>query len=202
MAFQRKRKRRESSREKERKKNLIPSPHEEKHPSHRTEKEKRLATQFKFMVYLYAQGKTNQEVADLLGVSVSRVWELSSSYPDLWRSVEETKSMLDQAVEATLFRRAVGYTYEEEKHEDIVTKEGLPTGEIKSTKYKKHEPPNISAIKFWLQCRSPDRWKNDLEIVFDLKALEDGELHKLAKDSGVYDALYTVLSEEEENKDA
>ena len=54
-------------------------------------------------------------------------------------------------VEAALLRRALGYTYTEAVEEESGS--GLKRRET-----HKYEPPNLTAIKFWLACRLPEKW--------------------------------------------
>ena len=64
-------------------------------------------------------------------------------------------------MESALYKRAVGYSYDEVREEydgDVL---------IKKTVVRKQEAPDTTAqIFFWLKNRRPDRWRNNdrLEI--------------------------------------
>ena len=62
-----------------------------------------------------------------------------------------TGEMADAQVENALLRRALGYRYTE------VTEEENGSG-VKRRETHKYEPPNLTAIKFWLACRLPEKW--------------------------------------------
>lgn len=72
----------------------------------------------------------------------------------------------DQAnamVEASLFKRAIGYDYDEDTWE-------LVEGEMRKTKTtRKHVAPDVKACLSWLYSRRPDRWRATQDPVDDTK---------------------------------
>ncbi|MBQ9980171.1 MAG: hypothetical protein IJP23_03845 [Oscillospiraceae bacterium] len=60
----------------------------------------------------------------------------------------------DGDVEKALYRRAVGYEYQEDTY-CVDSEDGQP---VLTKRVVKHERPDVSAIKFWLQSRLPDKW--------------------------------------------
>lgn len=60
----------------------------------------------------------------------------------------------DAQVERALFRRAVGYEYQE----DTFSVESESGEAVLVKRVVKHERPDISAIKFWLENRLPEKW--------------------------------------------
>jgi hypothetical protein len=143
--------------------------------------EVKMLQSFRFMIYLYAQGKTTDQVCQLMGISYSTLMRLRTRFPTLWHSVSKTKDFVDAQIEQALFRRSVGYSYKTKRTEYVIDE---ATGKIAEDKYGRqmvkvseqehHEPPNVDAIKFWLRNRKPDQWKEILELDFD--AINDGQI--------------------------
>lgn len=122
------------------------------------------------MLELYQKGKTERQVAEIIGVSEQTVRNWKMNFPEfLWAS-REAKQLADELVEASLYSRAVGYSHEEEKvfqfEGDIITHETI-----------KHYPPDTGAAKFWLMNRKPKEWRDKQEQEITITNLAD----KLAK---------------------
>ena len=109
------------------------------------------------MLLLYEQGKTDQQVADIFGITVRTIHNWKLKYPDFFHAIREAKEGVDSLVEAALLNRALGYSYTEEKV-------FCSFGRIITYKSKVHLPPDVKAAQFWLQNRQPDKWKNRLEV--------------------------------------
>ncbi len=76
-----------------------------------------------------------------------------------------------QGVENALIKRAVGFEYHELRIETQAGKE-------KRTETIKYQPPDMAAIKFYLQNRCPERWKEgggDEDVPIELVVLRSDE---------------------------
>lgn len=104
------------------------------------------------MLALYEAGKTDAQVARIIGVSRRTINNWKGRDADLLHTIKESKSIADDLVEASLFSRATGYSHAEEK---IFVYEGIPI----RVPTVKHYPPDVTAGIFWLCNRQPDRWK-------------------------------------------
>lgn len=101
---------------------------------------------------LYEAGKTDAQVAKIIGVSRRTITNWKGADSEFLLTVKESKSVADDLVEASLFSRATGYSHAEEK---IFVYEG----HIIRAPTVKHYPPDVTAGIFWLCNRQPDRWK-------------------------------------------
>jgi hypothetical protein len=101
---------------------------------------------------LFAQGKTEEQVADILGVAVSTLDKWKQRYPQFLQALKEAKETPDDIVEASLFQRATGYTHTEEKI-------FCSFGQVIRVKVQKHYPPDVTAQIFWLKNRRPEKWR-------------------------------------------
>lgn len=110
------------------------------------------------MINLAAEGKTNQEIADIVGVAESTVRLWAKSIPDFSAAIKEVKDVADSLVEAALFQKATGY-------------EGYP--------------PDTTAAIFWLKNRRPTEWRDRHELEVENPSAESnhdeamGILHQL-----------------------
>lgn len=108
---------------------------------------------------LAKEGKTNGQIAEIVGISERTL--------DYWKSMDwefaallkQNKAIADELVEASLFKRATGYThtYETEKP----TKDGPVT--VMETM---HCPPDPTSMIFWLKNRRPEDWREKQESEF------------------------------------
>ena len=89
---------------------------------------------------LARQGLTDAQMAAELGVSERTFHRWKQAHPEFRQSIGAGKELPDDAVEASLFRRAQGFTYTEDGRSKVAL-------------------PDTSAIRFWLVNRRPDRWR-------------------------------------------
>lgn len=104
---------------------------------------------------LYREGKTDDEVASIVGVSVRTLFYWKGKHKGFLQTTRESKSVADDIVEASAFQSATGYYVNEVK---VFTYKG----EIITKTVPKYIPPNPLIQMFWLRARQPDTWGNPL----------------------------------------
>lgn len=111
----------------------------------------------------YAQGATDQEVADALSVHVSTLYRWQHEFPEFRAIATVAKSAADERVERSLYHRAVGYSFDAVK---IFNDDGSPL----LVPYREHVPPDSGAALNWLKNRKPEAWREvqHHEHTFDL----------------------------------
>lgn len=99
-------------------------------------------------------GVTIKEIATQnIGVSMTAFWGWYHQSEDLRKACADGKDVANYTVEDALYRRAVGYDYEERVYE-------LVEEEVRLTKIlSKHLPPDTKAIMQWLFNRKPEVWR-------------------------------------------
>ena len=115
-----------------------------------------------------ATGKTDEDIAHELDVSLTTLRNWRQSHPGLRQAIQEGRDCWAvTTVEQSLIKRAQGYEYEEtttetgDKGERIVT-------------MQRHMPPDTRAAQFVLTNRAPERWTNKQEVeVSGLDALAE-----------------------------
>lgn len=102
-------------------------------------------------------GATDVDVADFFGVSVRTIYRWQSQHPEFCQALKVGKEPADDRVEASLFHRAVGYSYDAEKIFQF-------QGEVIRVPYREHVPPDTAAAFIWLKNRRPELWRDKQEI--------------------------------------
>lgn len=113
---------------------------------------------FQKIIELARQGKTEKEIAEIIGVSQQTLINWKWKDLEFLYSFREAKQEADQIVEAALFRRATGYSHPETK---ILTTQD---GGVVVEEVIKYYPPDSTAAKFWLMNRKARDWKEKTEV--------------------------------------
>lgn len=96
---------------------------------------------------------TDFEAAQWFGVTVSTLNLWKTRDPAFAEALQLGKDIADGRVEATLYHKATGYSYQSEEIKvinDVVVR--VPV--------IKHVPPSDTAIIFWLKNRQRQRWRD------------------------------------------
>lgn len=108
----------------------------------------------KLIAILARSGGTDRSISKELGISRAVFKEWKQDYPQVREALQNGK-FVDDLVEESLLKRALGYTYVEQHNSD--------DGETATTKtIRKEVPPSVHAQIFWLQNRRPKQWKAGL----------------------------------------
>jgi hypothetical protein len=97
-------------------------------------------------------GLTDEQISENMGVSVRTLYRWKNKYGQICQSLKKGKEAADREVENALFKKALGYDYEEVREE---IKDGTVVKRIVTTK---HMPGDTTAQIFWLKNRKPDFW--------------------------------------------
>lgn len=110
---------------------------------------------------------TIAQIAQAMHVTESTIYLWQDKYPEFSEALKSGKGGTDANVVRNLYQRATGYDYTERK---IISKgkgkDGKPIiDRVEET--RKHVPPDVGAICFWLKNRAPDKWRD--------KPIDEGE---------------------------
>lgn len=138
---------------------------------------------------LAALGATDREAAEFFGVNEATLNRWKHTRAEFCASLKVGKEAADQRVAQSLYRRAVGYSYD-------AVKIFMPAGASAPVyaPYVEHAPPDTTAAIFWLKNRDPDQWRDvsrtELtgkdgspirnETVLDVSALSAAQLRAIA----------------------
>jgi hypothetical protein len=109
-------------------------------------------------------GLIEADIAKNLGISVATLENYKRDHLEFLEALKRGKEVVDITVENALYKKAIGYTYEEVTREPIKDPE---TGEyrLEVTKIvKKEVQPDTTAQIFWLKNRKPAEWRDKSDI--------------------------------------
>lgn len=119
-----------------------------------------------------AKGATIREVADKLHTTEKSLYAWKKVHGELSEALDAPRGYVDDLVEAALYKRAVGYDYEEVTRWQTIGRNGeLVWLERRA---KKHLPPDPGAAEFWLTNRRRKEWKRMPEGTVEDNTTEQG----------------------------
>ncbi|MGA0595622.1 helix-turn-helix domain-containing protein [Enterovirga sp. CN4-39] len=95
-------------------------------------------------------------MADFFGVERTTIWRWSNQFAEFCNALKTGKEAADERVQASLYHKAIGYTFESEKvfqHQ----------GEIVRAPVREHVAPDTTAAIFWLKNRKPAEWRDKVD---------------------------------------
>lgn len=98
-------------------------------------------------------GATDPEIAAFFKVSVATLSTWKITIPGFLEALKLGKDSPDNRVEASLYRRAMGYTHDAVKVLTI-------GGKVVKVPYTEHYPPDSTACIFWLKNRRASTWRD------------------------------------------
>lgn len=109
-------------------------------------------------------GLTDEDICKNLDVSIAAFSNYKLEYMELKESLKTNKDAADVIVENSLYKRALGYVYDEVTREQ---KLDPLTGEISLVVTKvvtKEVVADTTAQIFWLKNRKPGQWRDKQEL--------------------------------------
>src|SRR5215203_579552 len=134
-------------------------------------------------------GFTDQELADLFGVSVSTINAWKTRHVDFLQALKRGKTEADDRVERALYHRAVGYSHEVEKPM-VIDKA------VRIVTYTERMPPDTTACNFWLKNRNPEEWRDKVVKEMTWASKKPSEMTNEELDEA-YLAFHSVLASPE-----
>ncbi|MCW3108476.1 MAG: hypothetical protein JWQ09_2982 [Segetibacter sp.] len=132
-------------------------------------------------------GFTDKQLAAFFEVSEDTIYEWRKVHKQFADKVKAGKTMADAEVVAAMYKRAVGFSYDELTFEKIDGKMNLevtPDELITTDAYKKKIVtklviPDTGAQMNWLKNRQRDLWKDKQSFEFDLEQFTDEQLEMI-----------------------
>lgn len=103
-------------------------------------------------------GATDEELAEFLDIAVSTLNKWKMEYPEFMEAIKKGKIISDAKVVDSLYKRATGYKYNEQRIKSVG---GEVCEEITTVK---EVPPDPTACFFWLKNRRKQNWRDKQEI--------------------------------------
>ena len=115
-------------------------------------------------------GATDKQIADAFDVNVDTVYDWRKKHPQFSESLRLSKIIADGKVARALYKRALGFEYDETTLEDGV----------KTKVVKKQVAPDTGAITLWLKNRQKELWRDKQVVEFE--NMSDEQLDKVIAD--------------------
>ena len=118
-------------------------------------------------------GLTDEQISHNIGITRETLNQWKNRFSDISDTLKRGKDVVDREVENALFKRAVGYEYDEvkEKYECGVLTERTIT--------KKMVVPDTTAQIFWLKNRKPEEWRDKRQVEEKIEFESDGFIEAL-----------------------
>lgn len=110
----------------------------------------------KKIIELHGQGKTDEQVAEIIGITSQTLRNWRKSNENFLWATREAKLLADEMVEASMFKNAVGFNY----YEQQTSKDGVVA-------LRKYKAPDTKAQIFWLKNRKPKEWRDTVQLEQD-----------------------------------
>lgn len=98
---------------------------------------------------LKAHGSTERQIANELNISYASFNNYKEKHKELYEVLLNANEQLVSDVRGSLYKRAMGYFIEEEKHTEIVNPDGSSSEKIETT--KKYIAPDVGACVLMLK---------------------------------------------------
>ena len=124
------------------------------------------------------QGLTDEQIARNIGVNKTTLYDWIKRFPNISNALKKGKAPVDFEVENALYKRAVGFEYEET---ETLIEEVNGETKKKVKRIKRTALPDTSAIIFWLKNRKPEQWRKMNPVVENKLRAETEKLLKEAQ---------------------
>ncbi|NHN29642.1 transposase [Paenibacillus agricola] len=143
----------------------------------------------------FQEGVDSGVIVKNLGIAPATWYEYIDKHPMLAELVKWSKAVIISTVEKSLLKAATGYEYEEIR--TVVEEDKNGKKKTRIEKVKRHQPPNPTAMIFYLKNRAPNEWNDRREVIIDTKAaeLERKQLFLDMIEADVIDAEYEAIEE-------
>ena len=122
----------------------------------------------------WAKDKNNNisDIAALMGISASTFYKWKNEHEEISDAFEEGRKVLDEKVENAFFDMCVGFTKTVKKVFKLRRKEFNENGkviaeyeELVDREEEEYVPPSVTAQKFYLCNRMPDRYRPETAVL-------------------------------------
>lgn len=104
-------------------------------------------------------GCTDDEMAATFGIPARLLQKWKAFYPSFKEAIDKGRTLPDAMVVAALHKKAIGYS----RDKDVAFPGGRGREPVVLT-VTEHFEPDTPAIKYWLNNRQPDRWRDSSHV--------------------------------------
>ncbi len=130
---------------------------------------------------LYIMGAIDKEVIESLDVARSTFYLWKQEHKKFAEAIREGKDFFDNnSIEESLKTKATGFYVLEE----VTVEEDAEGSVLKTVTKQKQMPPDTAAIRYWLNNRNPERWRDKPEPDNNNSPDLDAERQRLLDQAG------------------
>lgn len=115
-------------------------------------------------------GLSVEQIAHNMGIAVKTLYEWRKKYPPISEALRKGREVSDRHVENALYKKALGYEYEETKTYIVEGPDKQKTKRVEVV--KKYAQPDTASIIYWLNNRMPNRWRQQPRYDNESEALQ------------------------------
>jgi hypothetical protein len=129
-------------------------------------------------------GCIDKSLAEFFDVSESTISEWKVTHKEFSEALQGSKIIADANVAEQLYKRCIGFYYDEVTFEKIDSLKFLLTERINTKPYKKkvvrkYVIPDTGAITMWLKNRQKDLWRDKQNHEFEFEKLSNEQLDEI-----------------------
>ena len=118
----------------------------------------------KHIIHLYELGLSASDVADITGITLEQLVYLCSGDVDIKAAKNTGIKRTNLKVIEALLKTAIGYKTDVITIEKRLAKDGTVVAKTE-TRSIKDVPPNLAAIKIWLDNKDSSEWKDSISEI-------------------------------------
>lgn len=107
-------------------------------------------------------GYTDEDIAKKMEINVGTLYEWKKRFSEIDEALKKGKDVIDDEIEETLIKSAMGYSYDEVIKELRKNDETDEAELVVTRVVRKHQPPNVTALIFWLKNRRRESWRDKI----------------------------------------
>lgn len=105
-------------------------------------------------------GLTDKQIAHNMKINPDTLYTYIKKYPEISESLKKNKEIADYEVENALYKKALGYSYDEVTREKVRNTLTGAYEMVETKRVTKEVQPDVGAIMAWLKNRRPDKWRD------------------------------------------
>ena len=109
-------------------------------------------------------GLTEDQIAKNLGISIQTFYTYKKEHIEFFEVLKKNKEFADIEVENSLYKRAMGYKYDEVTCETYFDEKEQAYKQKETKRVTKEVHPDTTAQIFWLKNRKPKEWRDKQEV--------------------------------------
>ena len=128
-------------------------------------------------------GLIDEDLAKNMEISTKTLYEWKNKYSKIREALTYAKAKADAIVENALYKRAIGYSYDEVTQERRKTADGKGYEMVVTKVITKFVVPDTTAQIYWLKNRKPDMWRDNTSNITINNQVNDDPITQSIKEA-------------------